>query len=274
MSEPRGVRELQEFLAGAQIAPGVAALRPDYRALLIAVDGLTDSARTSAKDPATKELIARAEAAASEILADTPVEDVPHVAAWREAYRAFGVRPQRTRNSLESLLRRAGAGLPQVNQLTDIYNAISILHQTPLGGEDLNAYTGPPRLVRATGTEPFDTVADGHEVLEHPDPGEVVWCDDDGVTCRRWNWRQCRRTQLTPHTASALFILDALAPMSTDVLVAAGDDLTLHLRRLGTVGDEHRPGAAPSDLAQDRPGLADVRPARRALRRPRQRLHQ
>ncbi|MBM7500103.1 hypothetical protein JOD52_000943 [Brachybacterium muris] len=28
------------------------------------------------------------------------------------------------------------------------------------------------------------------------------------------------------------------------------------------------------NLAQDRPGLADVRPARRALRRPRQRLHQ
>ena len=40
-------------------------------------------------------------------------------------------------------------------------------------------------------------MADGISVTEHPDPGEVVWCDDAGVTCRRWNWRQARRTQLT-----------------------------------------------------------------------------
>ena len=120
----------------------------------------------------------------------------PHVAAWREAYRSFGAKPQRTRNSLEALLRRAASGLPRVNRLTDIYNAVSVLHQVPLGGEDLTRYSGAPRLLRATGTEPFDTVADGAEVIEHPEPGEVVWCDDAGVTCRRWNWRQGRRTQL------------------------------------------------------------------------------
>ena len=82
-----------------------------------------------------------------------------------------------------------------MNRLTDLYNAVSVLHQVPLGGEDLTRYDGPPRLVRATGQEPFDTVADGETVVEHPDPGEVVWCDDAGVTCRRWNWRQARRTR-------------------------------------------------------------------------------
>jgi hypothetical protein len=83
------------------------------------------------------------------------------VAAWREAYRAFGAKPQRTRNSLEALLRRAASGLPRVNRLTDRYNAVSVLHQIPLGGEDLTRYAGPPRLIRAAGDEPFDTVADG-----------------------------------------------------------------------------------------------------------------
>ena len=61
-----------------------------------------------------------------------------------------------------------------------------------------------------------------------------MWCDDAGVTCRRWNWRQGRRTQLTPDTTGALFILDALEPMSDDALAAAGDELVAHLRRLGT----------------------------------------
>ena len=36
-----------------------------------------------------------------------------------------------------------------------------MLHQIPVGGEDLTRYTGAPRLVRATGTEPFDATADG-----------------------------------------------------------------------------------------------------------------
>ena len=71
------------------------------------------------------------------------------------------------------------------------------------------------------------------DVVEHPDPGEVVWCDDAGVTCRRWNWRQARRTQLRDETTAALFILDALDPMTDDELSAAADDLVTHLTRLG-----------------------------------------
>lgn len=49
-------------------------------------------------------------------------------------------------------------------------------------------------------------------MVEHPEIGEVVWRDDAGVTCRRWNWRQGRRTALTEESTTALFIIDALAP--------------------------------------------------------------
>ena len=220
---------LEEFLAGGQVDAAVFALRPDYRAMLLAVDGIVPGPGDQASDA----LLRAAEAAAAEALRDRPVEQLPHVAAWREAYRAFGAKPQRTRNSLEALLRRAASGLPRVNRLTDLYNAVSVLHQLPLGGEDLTRYTGAPRLVRATGEEPFDTVADGVTVTEHPEPGEVVWCDDAGVTCRRWNWRQARRTQLRDDTTAALFILDALDPLTDEALHAAADDLAAHLARLG-----------------------------------------
>ena len=223
------VRGLEEFVAGASVDAVVFALRPDYRAIVVAVDGLV----TGPSDEESDALLLRAETAARQLLAEQPVDQVAHVAAWRDAYQAFGAKPQRTRNSLESLLRRAESGLPRVNRLTDVYNAISVLHQVPLGGEDLGRYTGAPRLVRATGGEPFDTVAAGAEVIEHPEAGEVVWCDDVGVTCRRWNWRQARRTQLREDTTSALFILDALEPMSDDALEAAAEDLLVHLGRLG-----------------------------------------
>lgn len=225
----RDLTALHDVLARAQIDPDVLALRPDYRALLLAVDGI----EPEPSDDASEQLLQQAEASARAALADRPVEELPHVAAWREAYRAFGAKPQRTRNSLEALLRRVDGGLPRVNRLTDVYNAISVLHQVPVGGEDLDRYTGPPRLLRASGAEPFDTTSGGATVVEHPDAGEVVWCDDAGVTCRRWNWRQTRRTQLSERTTSALFVLDALAPLTEDALAAAADDLAGHLRRLG-----------------------------------------
>src|SRR3984957_9134516 len=220
---------LREFLAGGDVDSAVFALRPDYRAMLLAADGIVPGPGDQASDA----LLRAAEAAAAEALRDQPLEQLPHVAAWREAYRAFGAKPQRTRNSLEALLRRAASGLPRVNRLTDLYNAVSVLHQLPLGGEDLLRYTGAPRLVRATGEEPFDTVAGGVAVTERPDPGEVVWCDEAGVTCRRWNWRQARRTQLRDDTTAALFILDALDPVTDQELHAAADDLVARLTGLG-----------------------------------------
>ncbi|GAA2735189.1 B3/4 domain-containing protein [Pedococcus aerophilus] len=222
-------RPVSAFLAEATVSTEIAELRPDYRALLVVAQGLTPGTSDEVSDA----LLSRAEAAATARLAANTVEELPHVAAWRDAYRAFGAKPQRTRNSLEALTRRAPSGLPRVNRLTDVYNAISVLHQLPIGGEDLDRYVGSPRLLRATGTEPFDTTADGADVIDHAEPREVVWCDDLGVTCRRWNWRQGRRTALGEDTTDAVFILDALEPMTEDALRAAATDLTDHLRRLG-----------------------------------------
>ena len=130
---------------------------------------------------------------------------------------------------MDALLRRAATGLPQVNRVVDAYNAVSVGHVLPIGGEDSDAYDGPGRLVRAAGGEPFDTTAHGEPVTDEAEPGEVVWRDDAGVTCRRWNWRQCRRTQITAATRNAFFVLERLAPYPAQRLQAAADALTGHL---------------------------------------------
>lgn len=227
------LQSAEAFLAACAVDPAVFELRPDYRALLLVVDGLDPEAASSLAD----ELIDRAEAHARALLAASSAENLPHIAAWRKAYRAFGAKPQRTRNSLEALTRRAEKGLPRVNALTDVYNAVSVLHQIPLGGEDFHRYEGPARLVRAVGEETFDTVADGETVIEHPEAGEVVWRDEVAVTCRRWNWRQGRRTGLSDDTRTAFFILDALAPVTDAELTAAADALA---QALSAVGSEIR----------------------------------
>jgi len=206
-----------EFLDACAIEPAVLELRPDYRVQLLVVDGLSPNLGSRRGDDVADDLIRAAQDHAQALLSESAVDQLPQISAGREA-----------------LTRRAQKGLPRVNVLTDIYNAISVLHQIPLGGEDFALYAGPARLIRATGQERFDTTADGEVVVEHPDPGEVVWCADAGVTCLRWNWRQARRTGLSEATRTVFFILDALSPVSDTELSAAADALAQALSALGS----------------------------------------
>ncbi|MGW1379375.1 B3/B4 domain-containing protein [Streptomyces sp. NPDC002446] len=210
------------------ISDEVRALAPGFGYLAVEARGLTngpsDETSSALLDEATRRLAGR--------LDGQPPQDDPHIAAWRGAYSAFGSKPSRTRNSAEALAKRALAdGLPRINRLVDLYNAISVAHLLPVGGEDLDRIQGGMRLVRATGDEPFATAAGGAEVIEYPDAGEVVWCDEEGVTCRRWNWRQGVRTRLTEDSVSALFLLERMAPMTLDELTTAGAELAEALQK-------------------------------------------
>ncbi|MEV0097141.1 phenylalanine--tRNA ligase beta subunit-related protein [Streptomyces sp. NPDC050738] len=212
------------------VSDDVRALAPGFTHLAIEARGLVNGPSTADSsallDAAARRLAERLEGRA-------PHEDA-HIAAWRETYSAFGSKPNRTRNSAEALAKRALAdgGLPRINLLVDAYNAISVAHLIPVGGEDTDHIKGGMRLIRATGDEPFLTVAGGERIVEHPDAGEIVWCDDEGVTCRRWNWRQGVRTRLTEESVNAVFLLESLAPMTIGELEAAGSELADSLEKL------------------------------------------
>jgi DNA/RNA-binding domain of Phe-tRNA-synthetase-like protein len=205
------------------VSDEVRALAPGFTHVAIEAHDLVNGPSTDASsallDEAARRLAARLDGRA-------PHED-PHMAAWREVYTAFGSKPSRTRNSAEALAKRAlsDAGLPRINLLVDLYNAISVAHLIPVGGEDIDHIQGGMRLVRAGGDEDFMTVAGGEEVVEHPEAGEVVWRDDAGVTCRRWNWRQGPRTRLTEETTSGIFLLESMTPMPVAEVEAAAAEL-------------------------------------------------
>jgi len=217
------------------VSDEVRTLAPGFTHLAIEAYGLVNGPSTEAGsallDDAARRLAVRLDGRA-------PHED-PHMAAWREIYTAFGSKPSRTRNSAEALAKRAlsESGLPRINLLVDLYNAISVAHLIPVGGEDVDRIQGGMRLVRATGDEDFVTVAAGEEAVEHPDAGEVVWRDGAGVTCRRWNWRQGPRTRLTEETRSGIFLLESLAPMSVAEVERAGAELAELLQKFSPGAD-------------------------------------
>jgi DNA/RNA-binding domain of Phe-tRNA-synthetase-like protein len=194
----------------------VFAAHPDYIALIMLAQGIgngpSDDASSAVLDAAEQHLLTRRL---------TRPADHPHIAAWRAAFSAFGAKPSKYPCSAEALTARVlkGATLPRVNVLVDLYNAVSVRTLTPIGGEDLDHLQGPLRLTIATGDEPFD----GHDGA--PRPGEIIWRDDAGVTCRRWNWRQGQRTRLTDATTRAFFIFDRLPGLDENQLNDAASQL-------------------------------------------------
>ncbi|SEG82789.1 B3/B4 domain-containing protein (DNA/RNA-binding domain of Phe-tRNA-synthetase) [Thermomonospora echinospora] len=218
------------MLAEIWVEDAVQKLRPDFAVLAMTAEGLANDASDDVSADWLHKAGLRAAEAAQARSAQGSADD-PHVLAWREAYRGFGAKPQRTRPSVDALLRRVDQ-LPAINRVVDAYNAVSVEYALPIGGEDLDTYQGTARLVRARGDEGFETTAGGAPAIEHPDAGEVVWRDDQGVTCRRWNWRQCVRTRITETTENALFLLERLEPYPLERLHAAADDLAARLRTI------------------------------------------
>jgi DNA/RNA-binding domain of Phe-tRNA-synthetase-like protein len=201
------------------IDPRIAEIAPGFRALSISVV----AAPITNPDVATEAL----HNACKSVSAGAPPWGESHLAAWAEAFRRFGAKPQRTPCSAEALRKRVArdGGLPSIDPVVDLYNAISIGFAIPVGGENYEAYVGSPRLTIADGTELFDTIKEGLPANEAPEKGEVVWRDDHGVTCRRWNWRQGVRTRLDANAQHMWFILESLPEMPLEAVQAAGDAL-------------------------------------------------
>lgn len=213
-------------LVSPSLSPSIATIAPGFRALSIHV-----SARPVRAPDIAVEATERALAA---LKAGAPWWADAHLDAWARVFRNFGAKPQRTPCSADALRKRAqrDGALPQIDPIVDLYNAISMQFAVPVGGENLDAYQGSPRLVIADGNETFDSMKNGEPTFESPDEGEVVWRDDLGVTCRRWNWRQGVRTRLDQHAARMWFILESLPEMPIEALHEAGDTLERDILRM------------------------------------------
>ena len=83
-------RPLHPMLADASVASDVLALRPDYRALLIVATGIRGGPTDAASDAA----LLAAEEGVRRRLSGEPPESLPEIAAWREAFLGFGVKPR------------------------------------------------------------------------------------------------------------------------------------------------------------------------------------
>ena len=183
-----------------------------------------------------------------------PLAAQPNIAAWREAYRAFGARqaahrgssgatgmgkPTSYPSSIEAMLKRVRRGdeIPYINTLAALCNSTSLRYLVPIGGHAIDVLSDEHQLQLgfAAGSEEF--TAFGASSIEHPEPGEVIFAAVEQafqptsqsqpvptVLCRRWTWRQAEFTKLVRATTAAEINVDGLPPVTpSDVELICND---------------------------------------------------
>lgn len=174
---------------------------PDFRVAALVLEG---GRIAPARSPDLEAYIARQQDEARARHAGVELSAIPGIAAWRSAYRGFGIKRTSYRSSVERLVKRvlAGDSLPAINGFVDLYNAISLKYELCLGADDLDKVSGD---LAFRYSRPGDTfldmgAAEGEDPNDPPKHGEVVYADADHVLCRRWNWRQDARSAVGPET--------------------------------------------------------------------------
>jgi DNA/RNA-binding domain of Phe-tRNA-synthetase-like protein len=158
-------------------------------------------------------------------IGETPLSELPTLAAWRKVFRGFGVDPTQYRSAAEALLRRLTkqGELPSIGTLVDLANIVSIRYALPVAVFDLRGVVGGTIVRFARGDEPWVDL--GSSRAEHPEPGEVIFVDDGGVvSARRWCWRQSAGSAAREDTTDILVTVEGHhAAAMADVAQALGD---------------------------------------------------
>lgn len=177
-------------------------------------------------NPEIEQLLRNAEKKAIENLGNTLIIEHPQIAPWREAYRKFGAKPKDYPSSIENLLRRVSKGeaVRHINKLVDIYNVISLRYLVPVGGEDLSKIKGDVTLTVA-GENETPVILLGEKEAKPPYPKEVIYKDDIGTICRRWNWKEADRTKMTEDTKDTFMVIEGIPPVDRELVQKAVTDL-------------------------------------------------
>lgn len=176
--------------------------------------------------PDLAEAFTTAQAEVQARIGATPLSEIPALAAWRRAFRAFGVDPTQYRSAAEALLRRLTkqGELPSIGTLVDLANLVSISHALPVAVFDERAITGCAAVRFARGDEHWSDL--GSSTTDRPSAGEVIFADEaDVVVARRWCWRQSAASAARDDTRDILITVEGHHEGAADDVHRALDDL-------------------------------------------------
>lgn len=160
------------------------------------------------------------------------VKEAPDILPYRAAFQALGINPNKYMCSIEALFTRIakGKGMPRINPLVDLNNAVSLKYTLPMGTHDLGASPLDMEVRFAREGDVFLPFGGGS--TETPDSGELVYAVGSEVRTRRWTWRQSEQGKIGPETSYVFFPIDGFTDFNRGRVLEARDELAVLLRDL------------------------------------------
>lgn len=194
------------------IEPAVFEKLPTLCVGVVAAKGIDNAA----EHPELKEMLQQAALQAEARFSGKKVKEEPSILPYRQAFQSLGINPNKYMCSIEALFTRIakGKGMPSINPLVDLNNAVSLETTLPMGTHDLSL--SEEDICLRFAKEGDDFLPFGAQESESPEPGEIVYAVGSQVRTRRWTWRQSENGKITEETGYVFFPIDGFAGFNDD----------------------------------------------------------
>ena len=219
-------REKGEFMDFV-IEKGIFEALPDMCVGVVVAKG----ADNGKEIPEIAALLDRAISEAEQRFSGKKIKEEAEILPYRSAFQKLGINPNKYMCSIEALFTRIakGKGMPHINPLVDLNNAVSLMYTLPMGTHDLGL-SEEDIIIRYAGPDdrflPF-----GAETEETPDAGEIVYAVGNTIRTRRWTWRQNEHGKIDGETSYVFFPIDGFVGVNDEKVKAAADQLEDLLRQ-------------------------------------------
>ncbi len=161
---------------------------------------------------------------------ESNVRELPTIKAYRDAFTALEMNPNKFMCSIEALTKRVqkGGALPAINSIVDIGNAFSMKYLFAMGAHDYGKMSADFEVRFSSEEDSFLPM--GEDQVEKMPAGELVYVSGNTVKTRRWIWRQSEDGKITEESCDVFFPIDAFEDVSKEDVLAARDELAAFIK--------------------------------------------
>ena len=154
------------------------------------------------------------------------VKESNYIKCYRDAFQKLNINPNKFMCSIEALLTRISKkkGMPEINSVVDLVNAVSIKYKLPMGAHDLDSMNEDFYIRYSTDNDIF--LPFGETDTEKMESNELVYASSNDIRTRRWIWRQSEHGKIIESSKNIIFPIDAFVGINDDKAINAREELS------------------------------------------------